>query len=308
MIPLDALQALDSIDRKGTFAAAAEELHRVPSALTYTIKKLEEQLNIKLFDRNKQRAKLTPTGKLLLERGRDILQQVRQLEEQAKRVETGWETELRIVVDTILPVEPLWPTLKTLLAEQPWLNIQLIEEALSGSWEALVSQRADLIIGVTGDEPAGGHWQKQALGQMKMNIYCGSQHPAASLPSPINTQRLKDFTHIVVGDSARNLPHRNVGLLGLNQVLSVPNMEQKYQALIHGLGISHLPENLAKPAVDKGLLKVLVVDATPFPQTLFMSWHKNHTGQASQWLRETIIDRKIFGKILSYHFIDSNHS
>jgi DNA-binding transcriptional LysR family regulator len=80
MIPLEALQALDAIDRKGSFAAAAEELFRVPSAITYTIKKLEEQLNIKLFDRNKQRAKLTPTGKLMLEKGREILRQVQQLE------------------------------------------------------------------------------------------------------------------------------------------------------------------------------------------------------------------------------------
>ena len=42
MISIDALQALDAIDRKGSFAAAATTLHKVPSALTYTIKKLEE--------------------------------------------------------------------------------------------------------------------------------------------------------------------------------------------------------------------------------------------------------------------------
>ena len=36
-ISLDALQVLDAIDRRGSFAAAAEELHRVPSAITYQV-------------------------------------------------------------------------------------------------------------------------------------------------------------------------------------------------------------------------------------------------------------------------------
>ncbi|MGH1439350.1 MAG: LysR substrate-binding domain-containing protein [Cellvibrionaceae bacterium] len=298
MISLEALQAIDSIDRKGSFAAAAEELFKVPSALTYTIKKVEEQLNIKLFDRNKQRAKLTPTGKLLLERGREILKQVKLLEEQAKRIETGWETELRIVVDTILPTTPLWPILKQLMVEQPWLNLQLSEEALSGSWEALVTERADLVIGVTGDEPTGAHWHKEALGQISTSIVCSNKHPAASLNSPISRESLKSFTHIVVADSAINLPQRNVGLLGLNQVLSVANMDKKYEALIHGAGISHLPDYLAKPAIDEGLLTPLVIDTTSFPQTLFMAWPKHHQGQACQWLRTALLKEKIFTELL----------
>ena len=43
-ITIDALRALDAIDKKGSFAAAAESLYKVPSALTYTIKKLEEDM------------------------------------------------------------------------------------------------------------------------------------------------------------------------------------------------------------------------------------------------------------------------
>jgi len=126
MLSLDSLQVLDSIDRKGSFSAAADELCRVPSAVTYSIKKLEEQLSVNLFDRRQQKAKLTPTGKLLLEEGREILQQVQRLEAQAKQVESGWETELRIVIDTILPIALLWPIIKELQRQQPWLNIKIM--------------------------------------------------------------------------------------------------------------------------------------------------------------------------------------
>ena len=43
-LSLDALQVLDAIERQGSFAAAAEALHRVPSAVTYAVQKLEQDL------------------------------------------------------------------------------------------------------------------------------------------------------------------------------------------------------------------------------------------------------------------------
>ena len=49
-LTLDALAVLDAIDRQGSFAAAAEELHRVPSAMTYAVQKLEADLDVLLFD------------------------------------------------------------------------------------------------------------------------------------------------------------------------------------------------------------------------------------------------------------------
>ena len=72
-ISLDALAVLDAIDRRGSFAAAALELDRVPSAITYTIRTLEDTLDVLLFDRRGHRAKLTPAGRTLLEDGRRLL-------------------------------------------------------------------------------------------------------------------------------------------------------------------------------------------------------------------------------------------
>lgn len=294
MIPLEALQVLDAIDRRGSFAAAAEELHRVPSAITYTIKKLEDQLGIDLFDRDGQRAVLTAAGCLMLEEGRLILQQVQRLEEQVQQVDSGCETELRIVVDTILPLKPLWPLLSELLVRYPWLNIQILEEALSGSWEALVSKRADLVIGVTGDEPAGGQWHKCAIGTVDMVLCCGSEHSAAKLAQPLHYKDLEHFTHIVINDSARNLPARNVGLLGLKQVLSVATMAQKHEALINNIGVSHLPSFFAQADLQSGRLVSLATTQLLYPQTLFMAWPKEGAGEMNKRLRELIIELKVY--------------
>ncbi len=97
-LSLDALLVLDSIARNGSFAAAAEELHRVPSAITYSIQKLEQDLAICLFDRSGHRAKLTAIGQALLEEGRQLLACASQLEQKMHSLASGWEPELRIAV------------------------------------------------------------------------------------------------------------------------------------------------------------------------------------------------------------------
>lgn len=68
-LTLEALRVMDAIDRRGSFAAAADELGRVPSALSYTMQKLEEELDVVLFDRSGHRTKFTNVGRMLLERG-----------------------------------------------------------------------------------------------------------------------------------------------------------------------------------------------------------------------------------------------
>lgn len=88
-ITLDALAVLDAIDRKGSFAAAAKELHRVPSAVTYAVQKLESDLGIRVFERSGHRMALTPAGEELLREGRHLLRASADLEGRVKRVATG---------------------------------------------------------------------------------------------------------------------------------------------------------------------------------------------------------------------------
>ena len=108
-ITLEALAVIDAIDRRGSFAAAAAELHRVPSAVTYQVHKLEEDLDVRIFDRRGHRARLTPAGRELLDAGRALLERAGELERRVRRVATGWEPEVRLAVDAIVPWSLLWP-------------------------------------------------------------------------------------------------------------------------------------------------------------------------------------------------------
>ena len=69
----EALAMVDAIARSGSFAAAARELGKVPSALTYSVRQLEEALDVLLFDRRSRQAEMTAAGKELLAEGRRLL-------------------------------------------------------------------------------------------------------------------------------------------------------------------------------------------------------------------------------------------
>ena len=61
-INIEVLEILDAIDRRGSFAKAAEELNKATSALSYAITKLEDQLSLSVFQRQGRRSVLTPAG------------------------------------------------------------------------------------------------------------------------------------------------------------------------------------------------------------------------------------------------------
>src|SRR3954464_11394762 len=129
-LSLDALQVMDAIDRKGSFAAAADELHRVPSAITYSVKQLEEGLGIALFDRTGHRAVLTEAGQELLSQGRRLLRAAADLECRVQQVAKGWESELRIAVDTVIGADKILRLAGEFYEQASGTRLKLMHEVL----------------------------------------------------------------------------------------------------------------------------------------------------------------------------------
>ena len=126
-INIEALEMLDAIDRRGSFAKAAEELNKATSALSYGVQKLEEQLDITVFQRQGRRSVLTPAGRLILEEGRKILDATSRLAEKAKELATGWEPRLRIAVESILNHEVFFKVLAGFLDDHESMEIDVSE-------------------------------------------------------------------------------------------------------------------------------------------------------------------------------------
>lgn len=286
-ISLDGLIVLDAIDKKGSFSAAAESLFRVPSALTYTVQKLESDLGTKLFERKGQRAELTLVGQLVLRQGREILSATSRLEEAVRQLETGWESSLTLAIDTVVPDLPLLQLIGefTELGKQVTVNIS--EESLGGGWDALYSGRADIAIGVTGELPKG-QYHVVEIGELEFVFALNPAHPLAQHAGPIPTEALLQFPSIVVADSSTALAQRSSGLFDSRQVIRVPNMHTKIKAQQLGLGVGYIPKHLILDALATGSLVACHVEMPRPPQAVFMAWRKDAQGKAKDWFTERL--------------------
>lgn len=285
-LTLDALLVIDAIDRKGSFAAAAHELHRVPSALSYTVQKLEEDLDVLLFDRRGHRAKLTAAGLELLNEGRHLLLAAGDLEARVKRVATGWEAELRIACDGIIPTAVLLELARDFHAETTSTRLRFSTEVLGGCWDALASGRADLAIGASGDGPAGGGYQTRPLGTIDWVFAIAPSHPLAAAGEPLTRSDILAHRAVSVADSSRSLPPRTTGLLSGQETLTVPDTATKLRAQIMGLGVGYLPQCLAAVAAARGALVIRRTEEPKVSQMLYLAWRTAHRGKALKWFVE----------------------
>ncbi|AVR97729.1 LysR substrate-binding domain-containing protein [Pseudoduganella armeniaca] len=285
-LSLEALQIVDAIDRRGSFSAAGKELHRVPSTISYTVGKLEDDLGVQVFERNGPRVELTRAGRELLKEGRYLLKAAQDLEHRVRRVASGWETELAIGHDSMFASVALDGDIRAFYDVAQQTRLRVVQEALSGTWEALLDRRVDLVVGAPGDGPAGGGYVSQPIGSLRWVFAVAPSHPLAALAQPLGREELQAHRAIVMADSARRLAPRTVGLLLGQDTLTVPDMTAKFQYQLAGLGFGFLPEPCARAAIAAGLLVEKAV-AEPKPdETFHLAWRSGEGGAALNWWLE----------------------
>jgi len=281
-ITLDAIRVLEAIHTKGSFAAAAEALFKVPSAITYTMQKLESDLGVVIFDRSAKRAVLTPAGKLVLDEGSALLQATSRLEEKVHQLESGWEAKLTIAKDTIIPDGQMFDIIGRFCGLNKQVEINVIEEVLGGGWDALHSKRADLAIGVTGELPKG-QFSVHDMGAVEFVFAVSKEHPLADFMGLLESQHINQYPALVVADSSRTLPGRSSGIFDSKQVIRVSSMQSKIQAQLQGIGVGFLPLHLIKQQLASGELiaKACALPRPPIP--VYFATEKGKLGKALEW-------------------------
>lgn len=285
-ITLDALKVLDAIDRKGSFAAAAAVLYRVPSALTYSVQKLEEELGVTLFRREGRRAVLTPTGRVLLEQGREIIGAVDRLAETVRQVDSGWESRLNIAVDSIFDFDLVYPLLEAFYQIKPDIEINLYEEVLGGTWESVLEGRADLVIGAP-EVPANIRGiRRQKFSDVEWVFAVSQYHPLAACRGVVSREAIAEHRAVVVRDSSRNMAPLTVRVFSQQPVLSVPTLREKIRAQRLGLGAGFLPGARIQDLLAQGELVALEIEDPPPTAPLFLAWKAGNKGKALKWFIE----------------------
>jgi len=283
----DALTMMDVIARTGSFAAAARELGKVPSSLTYSVRQLEDALDVLLFDRRSRQARLTAAGEELLNEGRRLLEQMDAVANRVKRVATGWETQLSIAVDGVLSRLTMLELCEAFYALDPQAcvthggpamplggpgtRLRLRTEVLAGTWEALTSGQADLAIGIATERNAPGIQMKE-LGPLAFVFAVAPHHALAGATAPITDAELVRHRAVAVADSAQRLTPLTVNLLPGQDVLTVSSMQLKIEALLRCMGCGFVPEPMVREHIAAGRLVAKAVQRETRLPTLGYAW------------------------------------
>ncbi len=298
----DALAMMDAIARCGSFAAAARELGKVPSALTYSVRQLEDALDVLLFDRRSGQAKLTAAGEELLSEGRRLLAEMEAVAHRVRRVAGGWETQLTVAMDGVISRLTMFELCEAFYAlrpagqDGPGTRLRLRTEVLAGTWEALVSGQADLAIGVDVDHAVPAGIELRTLGEIDFVFAVAPHHALAAHEGTITDAELLRHRAVAVADSAQRLTPLTVNLLPGQDVFTVASLQAKIEAQLRCLGCGFVPEPIAREHIRAGRL---VVKATQRKQTrarLGYAWRasaapqprKAPQGLALQWWLEQL--------------------
>ena len=294
-LTLEALEVLDSIARRGSYAAAAAELGKVPSALSYTVQKLEDELELRLFRRQGRRSVLTPAGEALAEGGARLLKDSEELIDYVTRIATGWEPRLTVAIDATVDRSLLWPAINRLYAEHPSLELSLEEQVLGGTWESLFDDRADLIVGAITNVPDQYTQARQGVRvhpwhPVEMVFVAAPDHPISRLSEPISRATIEAQRAIVVSDTAQRLGALSRGSFQRGRAIYVDNMSEKRDAHVAGLGVGWLPRFLAQPEIDRGRLKALSTDDNRTSEPTALAYRSSNRGRGLKLLAESLLE------------------
>jgi DNA-binding transcriptional LysR family regulator len=260
---LDQLAVLSAIHRCGTFARAAEDLNRVPSAVSHAVRTLEEQLGVQLFDRSGHRAVLTSAGRRLLEASEEVLSASQLLDRLADQIRTGWEPELQIVVDGALPMEPISRALRAFVQRDIPTRVRVDVEYQEGVPERWETDHAQMML-ILDFESEGELLDIVPLPAVDMWLVAAPEHPLskAGASGRLGRDSLAPFVELAVKDSAprysrnpKNTFHRS------QHVIYLSDFHSKRLAALAGVGYGWLPGHLIHADLEQKRLLPVALDS-----------------------------------------------
>lgn len=251
---LEQWRIIQAVVDHGGYAQAAEALYRSPSSLNHAVSKLQQQLGVEILEVRGRKAFLTPQGEVLLRRSRQLTEGAYQLETLADNLEIGWEPEITLAVEPLIPRQQLFNTLKDFYPDSRGTRLRIKETIITGTSEAITEGSADLVI--CGTLPKG--YLGESLGTIEMIAVTRSDHPLQLLDAPIDQQILSNELQIVISDSGRK-PQENQGWLRSEQRWTVDNFDAAIDLLATGIGFCWLPRHRVAEAIQAGLLKALQI-------------------------------------------------
>lgn len=252
---LDQLRALHAVVVHSGFRPAAETLFKSQSAISIAIRKLEEELGIALFTRDKYRPSLTAAGRAIHDKAVSLLTGADELSDLAHHFSEGVEPELRVAMSALVPVNAALGVFSHIKNSAPATRLVLLIETLNGTLERLEDGDADIAICETFDHQ--DHYISTPLTGIEMISVISPGHRLAVRAEELTEKDMAGSTQIIVRDTSRHSEKRTAGVVKGTHHWVVSDFITKKQIIASGIGWGRMPLHLVQDEISHGELLIL---------------------------------------------------
>ncbi len=256
-ITLEQWQTFRCVVDEGSFARAAEKLNKSQSSISYAIGQLNAQLPQPVLRVEGRRSVLTEAGKILYRHAEQLLKQASDAEAVARSLAMGFESEVTLAIDALQDVGALASSFATFSDQFPHTRVRVLETTLSGTTEALLERRADLVI--TPEVPVG--FSGQSLRGATLIPVAAPSHPLCFGRSEVSETELRGHRQLVLRDSGLR---RNVdaGWLQAEKRWTVSHFATSVKLLKSGLAFAFVPREWIEDELKTGCLVTIPLGAS----------------------------------------------
>jgi DNA-binding transcriptional LysR family regulator len=294
-ITIDQLRVFRQVAETGGFSAAARAMHRAQSAVTYAVQKLEDQVDVPLFDRSGYRPTLSEAGRALLPRAVRILDELEGFAAQARGIAGGLEPEVSLVAEAMYPMPRLVRILSEFQREFPSVLLRIHVESLGATSQAVLDGRADLGVALE-FAAALPDLETVPMGEIELVPVAAPVHPLAKLEGKIPVEALRDHVQLVLADRSKLTDGRDYGVFAV-RTWRLADLGARHEMLLAGLGWGSMPRHMVEGDLEAGRLKRLDIRRQgaaarpPRPAVVLARRKGTVLGPAGRWLAQRLVAR-----------------
>lgn len=177
----------------GSFSQSAERLHLTQPALSRSIRALEDELGLRLFDRVGRRSELTPFGRELVVRARRLVSDADELRGSGRRMLQGELGQVRLGMGSGPGAMLMTPLLQQMAQQHPGVQIELRRGGTQMLVQALRERSLDALVVDSRSVTPATDLHTESLCEMRGAFMCRRGHPLARRRRPVDFAALRAY-------------------------------------------------------------------------------------------------------------------
>ena len=301
---IEQLEYIVKVAETGSISIAAHNLHVSQSGISQSITKLEDELGVKIFKRNRRLGAVpTNEGKTLVKKAYEVLMKLHEFKEEAQTYNTVHTGNLKLssipgfmlfLLEPLSAYKKAYPNVNIEISEKTTQHIieqvqnNQLDIGLITIYEDLIKKREDLIF--------------EVILEGKMKVYASKSSPLASQKFITPEQLMTQNVILYNGDYVKRFTNKLISQFGpLNMLFTTDNSAVIKKAIVEGLGISLAPDFTFKNDPDVLSGEIVPLEIIEFEQeNVGLGWVRSDNNHFSLNTKKFLEQFKFYSRMLNY--------